>query len=59
MYKITKQQMKNHKHEEVQRWLKTQNKQVIMNLETTFKVLSRFNSKFKINKLASQLTINY
>jgi hypothetical protein len=32
MYKITKQQIKNHKHEEVQRWFKIQIKQVIMNL---------------------------
>jgi uncharacterized protein YacL (UPF0231 family) len=59
MYKIRKQQMKNYKHEEVQRWFKTQIKQVVMNLETIFKVLSKFNSKFKISKLASQLTINY
>lgn len=51
--------MKNHKHEEIQRWFKTQIKQVIMNLETMFKVLSKSNSKFKISKLASQLTINY
>jgi hypothetical protein len=51
--------MKNHKHEEVQRWFKTQIKQLIMHLETMFKILSKFNSKFRINKLTSQLTTNY